>query len=125
MSSQKLICVLGEHGEEREWGSSALKPVDELQWEFFFNKINNKGICYLIERQNIHLSKNMLEKPGILAKPINNVCNVLYSSLDTPISVLMASGMENFPPVFKVNLGHHTIVKAHLPVSPDEVKELF
>lgn len=54
---------------------------------------------------------------------MSSVCNMSYSSLDIPISALTASGMENFSPVFEVNLGHCTTVKVHLPVSPDKVRE--
>ncbi|VDO88238.1 unnamed protein product [Schistosoma margrebowiei] len=63
-----------------------LKLVGELQCEFFFNGTNCTGICYLTERPNLDLlGLDMLDRLGIMDVPINSVCNVSCSSLDTPV----------------------------------------
>ncbi|CAH8597133.1 unnamed protein product [Schistosoma guineensis] len=63
-----------------------LKLVGELRCEFSFNGTNCTGICYLTERPNLDLlGLDMLDKLGIMDVPINSICNVSRSSLDTPV----------------------------------------
>ncbi|CAH8498480.1 unnamed protein product [Schistosoma intercalatum] len=105
-----------------------LKLVGELQCEFSFNGTNCTGICYLTERPNLDLlGLDMLDKLGIMDIPINSVCNVSCSSLDTPLlpkktgERLLEKLKRKFASVFQNSLGHCTKMKAHLPVKPDAI----
>ncbi|CAH8624279.1 unnamed protein product [Schistosoma mattheei] len=105
-----------------------LKLVGELQCEFSFNGTNCTGICYLTERPNLDLlGLDMLDKLGIMDIPINSVCNVSCSSLDSPLlpkktgERLLEKLKRKFASVFQNSLGHCTKMKAHLPVKPDAI----
>ncbi|CAH8640107.1 unnamed protein product [Schistosoma rodhaini] len=74
-------------------------------------------MCYLTERSNLDLlGPDMLEKLGIMDIPINSVCNVSCSSLDTP--VLAKKTGERLPEklFFQDSLGHCTKMESDLPV---------